>query len=72
MQTKSFKAEIAALEIQYRELEILLDQSIGKNEVFAKAKIIFQDLKLVADRLEKMKKNESLIQQVVLKRNKEI
>jgi hypothetical protein len=63
MQTQGLKEEIAALEIQYHHLEMLVDQSIINNEVFAKTKVIFHDLKLVAGRLEKLKENESLIQQ---------
>jgi len=56
METQDIKAEIAALEIQYYHLEMLLDKSIRKNVVFAETKIIYHDMKLVADRLENLKK----------------
>jgi hypothetical protein len=55
MHTQSRKAEIAALEIQVRHYENLLDQSIRNNEILAKTKFIYHDLKLVMQKLSKMK-----------------
>ena len=55
MQTKDLQEEIAALEIQLKQLNILLDQSFRNNEILAKTKIIYHDVKLVSDRLQKLK-----------------
>ena len=56
MQNPELNATILALEIQKNYYEKLLDQSIRDNEVFAKSKKVFQDLKEVAGRLDFLKK----------------
>lgn len=55
MQLTDLKAEIAALEIQTRHLEKILDQSIRNNEVLGKTKVIFHDLKLATEKLERLR-----------------
>ncbi len=56
MPTEEVNAEIKALEIQQRQYEKLLDQSISNNEILAKVKIIYHDLKAVSDKLKELKK----------------
>ena len=56
MQLQDQKAEIADLEIQLHHHEKLLDASIRNNEVFAKTRIIFHKLKIISERLDKIKK----------------
>jgi hypothetical protein len=56
MQSQEVKAEIAALEIQLRDCKILLDDSISNNEIFAKAKIIFHEIKIISEKIEDLKK----------------
>jgi len=55
MQMPELKAEIAALEIQTRHLEKMLDQSFRSNEVLAKTKVIYHDLKIASEKLEKLR-----------------
>jgi hypothetical protein len=55
MQTKNLTAEIAELEIQLKHLTNLLDLSIRNNEILAKTKVIYHDLKRVSDKLERLK-----------------
>ncbi|HEY2350316.1 MAG TPA: hypothetical protein VGH64_14965 [Puia sp.] len=55
MQTRDLKAEIAALEIQLKHLTNLLDLSIRNNEILARTKVIYHDLKRVSDKLERLK-----------------
>jgi hypothetical protein len=55
MQTKDLKADITALEIQLQHLHLLLDQSIKDNEILAKTKVIYHDLRLVTERLQQLK-----------------
>jgi hypothetical protein len=56
MQNPELNATILALEIQLNYYEKLLDQSIRDNEVFAKTKKVYQDLKEVSGRLAYLKK----------------
>jgi hypothetical protein len=56
MQSQDNNAEIAALEIQFKHYQKLLDQSIRSNEIFAKTKVIYHDMKIVSDKLNKLKK----------------
>ena len=56
MPSEEVNAEIKALEIQQRQYEKLLDQSISNNEILAKVKIIYHDLKAVTDKLKELKK----------------
>jgi len=56
MQNPELNATILALEIQLNYYEKLLDQSIRENEVFAKSKKVYRDLKEVSCRLEFLKK----------------
>ena len=55
MQTHDLKAEITALEIQLKQLNMLLDQSFRNSEILAKTKIIYHDVRLASDRLQKLK-----------------
>lgn len=56
MQQVELKAEITALEIQTKHLEKVLDQSIRSNEVLAKTKVIYHDLRMASEKLEKLRK----------------
>ncbi len=56
MQSPEVRAEIAALEIQLRDYKILLDESITNNEVFAKVKTIFHEMKIISEKIEELKK----------------
>ena len=56
MQTKELTAEIIALEIQLKHLSSVLDQSIRNNEILAKTKVIYHELKQVSDKLQQIKK----------------
>ena len=58
MQSEEIKAEIAALEIAFYEYENLLDEAIRNSEELDKTKIIFHELKLVSDKLQKLKATE--------------
>jgi len=60
MEPQDRRAEIAALEIQLRRYEYLFDQSIRNNEVLAKTKIILHDIKLVSERLIKLKNTKEV------------
>ena len=55
MPIQEINAAIAELEIQLRDYEKKLDKSIGANEVFAKTKAIYHDLKAVAEKLKQLK-----------------
>ena len=55
MQTKDLQTEIAALEIQLKHLHNLLDQSFRNNEILAKTKIIYHDVRLLTDKLQQLK-----------------
>jgi hypothetical protein len=56
MQSPEVKTEIAALEIQLSDYKILLDESISNNEVFAKVKTIFHEMKIISEKIEDLKK----------------
>ena len=56
MPTAEIEAAIKALEIQLRHYENLLDQSIRNDEILAKTKVIYHDLKVVSDKLKQLKK----------------
>ncbi len=56
MPTKEIDAAIAALEIQLNHYEMMFDRSIRNNEIFAKTKIIYRDLKAVSEKLKELKK----------------
>jgi hypothetical protein len=58
MPTEEINAAIRALEIQVHHYEKLLDQSIRGNEILAKVKVIYHDLKAVSDKLNELKKLE--------------
>jgi hypothetical protein len=55
MQTRDLTAEIAELEIQLKHFTSLLDLSIRNNEILAKTKVIYHDLKRVSDKLERLR-----------------
>jgi hypothetical protein len=56
MPTEEINAAIAKLEIQQRHYETLLDKSIGSNEILAKTKVIYKELKSIAEELKELKK----------------
>jgi len=56
VQTPDLQAEIAALEIQLKHFENLLDQSIINNEVLAKTKLILHEVKKVSEKLNELKR----------------
>ncbi|HTB26638.1 MAG TPA: hypothetical protein VK711_14795 [Puia sp.] len=56
MQSPEVRAEIVALEIQLSDYKILLDESISNNEVFAKVKTIFHEMKIISEKIEELKK----------------
>jgi hypothetical protein len=55
MQTKDCTDEIRELEIQMAQYEKLLDLSFRNNEILAKTKIIYHQLKKVSERLAAIK-----------------
>ena len=55
MQTKDCTDEIRELEIQMAQYEKLLDLSFRNNEILAKTKIIYHQLKKVSERLTAIK-----------------
>ena len=55
MQTKDCTDEIRELEIQIAQYEKLLDLSFRNNEILAKTKIIYHQLKKVSERLTAIK-----------------
>jgi hypothetical protein len=57
MQSPVHLAEIIALEVQLRHFEKLLNQSIKNNEIFARTKNIFQEMKIIYSKLADFKKN---------------
>jgi hypothetical protein len=52
--------EITELELQLLHYERLLEQSIRDYALLTKSKVIFHDLKLVSEKLEKLKKTREL------------
>ena len=56
MPTEEINAAIKALEIQVSHYQNLLDKSISQNEIFAKVKIVYKDLKAVSEKLKELKK----------------
>jgi hypothetical protein len=55
MQLLDMQAEISALEIQVRNLERKLDLSFSNNEILAKTKEIFHELRLATEKLKELK-----------------
>ncbi len=55
MQTKDCTDEIRDLEIQLAQYEKLLDLSFRNNEILAKTKVIYHQLKIVSERLAAIK-----------------
>jgi len=55
MQTKDCTEEIRDLEIQMAHYEKLLDLSFRNNEILAKTKVIYHQLKKISERLAAMK-----------------
>ena len=53
----SNKEEIALLQIQIKQQERLFDKTMGENEEFAKAKLIFHELKRMLERLDELTGN---------------
>ena len=58
MQSK--KKEIALLQLQIKQQELLFDKSMVEGEEFAKTKLIFQELKKMIERLDELKRNSQL------------
>ncbi|HET7003614.1 MAG TPA: hypothetical protein VFI33_19970 [Puia sp.] len=55
MQTKDCTEEIRDLEIQMAHYEKLLDLSFRNNEILAKTKVIYHQLKKISERLALLK-----------------
>ena len=55
MQTKDCTEEIRDLEIQMTHYEKLLDLSFRNNEILAKTKVIYHQLKKISERLAVLK-----------------
>ena len=58
MQSK--KKEIALLQSQIKQQELLFDKSMVEGEEFAKTKLLFQELKKMIERLDELKRNGQL------------
>jgi hypothetical protein len=56
MQLLELRAEIAAMEIQVLNLEKKLDLSFNNNEILAKTKVIFHELRLATEKLQELKR----------------
>jgi len=59
-QPPNHEAEIASLELQLKEYEIFLARSIEKNEIFAKTKIILNEIKRISQKIIALKKLSGL------------
>ena len=60
MQAQDKKTEIAVLERELAHYQLLLDKSFEANEEFAKARIIFHELKQIKDKLDELKNKEGI------------
>lgn len=56
----SKKKEIALLQLQIKQQELLFDKSMGEKEEFTKTKMLFNELKKMIDRLDELKRNGML------------
>ncbi len=54
---KSKKEEIASLQSQIKQQELLFDKSMSEKEEFAKTKMLFDELKKMIERLDELKRN---------------
>ncbi|HET7000829.1 MAG TPA: hypothetical protein VFI33_05960 [Puia sp.] len=59
-QPPNHEAEIASLELQLKEYEIFLTKSIENNEIFAKTKIILNEIKRISQKIIALKKLSGL------------
>jgi hypothetical protein len=57
---KPNKKEIALLQSQIKQQELLFDRSMSEKEEFSKSKILFDELKKMIERLDELKRNGSL------------
>ncbi|HEV7424442.1 MAG TPA: hypothetical protein VGO21_04605 [Candidatus Paceibacterota bacterium] len=60
MQPQPHKEEIAALELQLKDYEKYLDESLQKNEIFAKTKLILTEIKRISQKIIELKKLNGL------------
>jgi hypothetical protein len=58
MQSK--KQEIALLQSQIKQQELLFDKSMVEGEEFARTKLLFRELKKMIERLDELKRNSVL------------
>lgn len=58
MQSK--KKEIALLQLQIKQQELLFDMSMSEKEEFTKTKKLFDELKKLIERLDELKRNSVL------------
>ena len=58
MQSK--KQEIALLQLQIKQQELLFDKSMSEGEEFARTKLLFHELKKMIEKLDELKKNSLL------------
>ena len=54
---KSKKEEIALLQLQIKQQELLFDKSMSENEEFTKTKKLFDELKKMIERLDELKRD---------------
>jgi hypothetical protein len=54
---KSNKKEIALLQLEIKQQELLFDKSMSEKEDFTKTKILFDELKKMIARLDELKRN---------------
>lgn len=57
---KSNKKEIALLQSQIKQQELLFDKSMSEREEFSKSKILFDELKKMIEQLDELKRIGSL------------
>ena len=55
MPTKEIKTAIALLEVELKRYELLLDESIAKDEILAKTKTILHNLNQISKQLNDLK-----------------
>ena len=54
---QSRRKEIALLQLQIKQQELLFDKSMSEKEEFAKTKRLFNELKKMIERLDALKRN---------------
>jgi hypothetical protein len=57
---QSRKKEIALLQLQIKQQELLFDKSMSEKEEFTRTKMLFKELKKMLERLDELKRNATL------------